>query len=133
MPGRLRWQRFVVTVALVLVVTLTVSASFVSGGTAARVVVAPLVSAEDEPLRIVLRALASAQLVTVRVTSVDAHGIQWVSSATFRADHGGTVDVDRAAPVSGSYAGAWGMGLIAMMQARSPIPPGRTSGTGGMR
>ena len=124
MLGRLRWQRFVVTVALLLVVVLTVSASLASGGTAVRVVVDPVVSVEDEPLRIALRGLASAQLVTVRVASVDARGIPWVSSATFRADRAGTVKVDRAAPVTGSYAGVWGMGLIAMMKATKPDPVG---------
>jgi dienelactone hydrolase len=71
-----------------------------------------------------VRGLASAQLVTVRVTSMDEMKIPWASSATFRAAPGGTVDVDRAAPVSGSYSGVWGMGLIAMLKATKRDPAG---------
>jgi dienelactone hydrolase len=54
--------------------------------------------------------------VTVAVRSVDAKGITWVSSTTFRADTRGRVDLARAAATGGFYRGVWGMGAIATMQ-----------------
>jgi dienelactone hydrolase len=119
-----RRQRVGFVVALALVGPLAVSAGSASGGTAARVTVTPLVSAADEPIRIVVRGLASAERATVAVTSVDDANVPWASSATFRADGAGVVDVNRMGPADGSYEGVWSMGLIAMMTTVKPDPAG---------
>jgi dienelactone hydrolase len=50
----------------------------------------------------------------------DAGGKLWHASTTFRADSRGAVDLDRAATRSGSYAGRWGMGLIASLTTKTP-------------
>jgi dienelactone hydrolase len=117
-----RWRRLAPVAALAAATA--VSAAAALGMTGVRVAVTPALSVEDEPVHIAVDGLASAQLVTVAVSSVDSKGVPWTSSTTFRADHAGIVDVDRAAPVAGSYEGAWGMGPIAMMRATKPDPAG---------
>lgn len=84
-----------------------------------RIEVGPQRALIDEPLHIRLEGLAPAQNATLRATLTGdpANGI-WQSTATFVADAGGVVDVERLAPASGSYTGADGMGLLWSM-----LPP----------
>lgn len=56
--------------------------------------------------------LAPAEVVTIATHTLRGPERVWRSAATFRADAGGTVDLTRDAPVSGSYQGVAAMGLI---------------------
>jgi len=70
----------------------------------------------DAPLRVTVTGAKPGALVTVRLSTKDARGTKWSSSATFRADSRGTVDPARSAPVRGSYRGRDGEGLVWSMQ-----------------
>jgi dienelactone hydrolase len=106
MRDRYRWRRLVPVAALA---AMAVCAAPVSGGTAVTVSVTPALSTEDQPVQIAVRGLAPAEPVTVDVSSVDAKGVAWASSATARADRAGSID-----------AGA----PIAAMRATQPDPAG---------
>ena len=77
----------------------------------------------DAPLQLAVRGADPGALVTVQLSTKDANGTKWSSSATFRADSRGTVDPARSAPVRGSYRGRDGEGLVWSMQ-----PGSRSSG-----
>jgi dienelactone hydrolase len=77
--------------------------------------VTPAAGLIDEPLRVLLRGLQAGGAVTVRAHLLDARGVLWSSRATFVADGGGTVDLTTHAPVSGTYSGVDGEGLIASL------------------
>jgi len=79
-------------------------------------VVAPVSSIADEPIRIRVSGLVPHERVSVTMRSTDAKRVTWVSSAAFRADSRGRLDLARAASAAGFYRGVWGMGLIATMQ-----------------
>lgn len=84
------------------------------GGSAAakaQLAVSPAVALWDRARTIVVSGLRSQQRVTLRARTPLPDGI-WVSSATFKADRHGTVDVARQAPTSGSYSGVSPMGLL---------------------
>jgi dienelactone hydrolase len=73
----------------------------------------------DEPISIRLSGFKPNQEVTIKATTVGTAfpdlidtGIVRVSEATFKADTNGEVDLDKQAPLSGSYAIADGMGLF---------------------
>ncbi|MGX2998597.1 acyl-CoA thioesterase/bile acid-CoA:amino acid N-acyltransferase family protein [Streptomyces sp. JNUCC 64] len=66
----------------------------------------------DEPVRIEVTGLDAGQEVTVTSRATDHTGTWWRGKATFTADRAGTVDLTRAAPESGTYRGADGMGLL---------------------
>jgi dienelactone hydrolase len=84
--------------------------------------VEPSMSLADQPVHISVRGLKPAEKVTLKLTSTDGRGIQWSSSALFRADSGGTVKPDLIAPTSGDYRGVFGMGLIASMGPAGDTP-----------
>src|SRR5262249_15187023 len=77
-----------------------------------------------QPVHLNVAGLAADQVVSLTVTSVDTHGIRWISAETFRASSSGDINVDRARARSGSYVGGWGMGPIAMMHATSHTSAG---------
>lgn len=91
---------------------------------AVRVTVRPGSSTEDQAVRIAVTGLGSGEPVTVQVSSTDARGVRWRSSASYRADASGVVDLDKAAATSGSYRGVSGMGVIWSMQPEGPDPAG---------
>jgi len=73
----------------------------------------------DEPVSIHLSGFGANQKVTIRATTVGTAfpdlidtGIVRESEATFQTDANGTVDLDKQAPLSGSYTDADGMGLF---------------------
>jgi dienelactone hydrolase len=73
--------------------------------------VTPLSSLSDQPVHVTVSGLEPHARVSVDLRSTDARSVRWASSARFRADRHGVVDLDRAAPTAGDYAGVWGMGL----------------------
>lgn len=66
----------------------------------------------DEPRQIVVSGLVPDELVAVSARTERAHGVAWMSQATFMADADGVVDLARDAPVGGDYAEVAAMGLI---------------------
>jgi dienelactone hydrolase len=84
--------------------------------------VEPRRSMVDEPLAIQMDGLTPGQHVTLRASQTDDLGRTWRAQATFVADAQGEVDVAAQAPVSGTYVGADGMGLIWSM-ALDPSEP----------
>lgn len=66
----------------------------------------------DVPRRILVSQLAPGEEIDVHSRTRRGPDVGWSASARFRADADGVVDVQRDAPISGSYAGASAMGLI---------------------
>jgi dienelactone hydrolase len=77
--------------------------------------VTPKVSAVDTPLSIRVSGLTPGQTVTLSVTSVDAKGVKWSSSSTYKAGPAGPVDPATTPAVGGSYTGVDAMGPVDMM------------------
>ncbi|KAM6920563.1 acyl-coenzyme A thioesterase 1-like isoform 1-T3 [Lycodopsis pacificus] len=71
----------------------------------------------DEPVQVKVAGLRSRQVVTVRARSTDEKGVVFSSSATYRADGGGEVDLKRDPSLTGSYTGVEPMGLLWSMRA----------------
>jgi dienelactone hydrolase len=90
----------------------------------ARLDVAPRRPLIDTELHVRVLDLPPLRQVTVRAESVDAAGQAWRAHATFTADSAGTVDLARAAPLSGSYQDADAMGLIWSMEPVGRLDPG---------
>ena len=102
-----------------LLVALVLLAGSVSAGCAGQrrsdqavIVVDAPVALADQPVHMKITSLAPRDRVTVRATALDYQRTPWRGTATFRADDRGTVDLDRARPASGDYAGVDGMGLF---------------------
>jgi len=89
-----------------------------------RITVRPLASLADQPVQIAVSGLASFQEATLRVRSADAQGVDWMSSATYRATATGGIDLSTSRARSGSYQGVSGMGLIWSMQSHGRHPAG---------
>ncbi|KAM4727646.1 acyl-coenzyme A thioesterase 1-like isoform 1-T2 [Anableps anableps] len=70
----------------------------------------------DEPVQVKVAGLRSKQVVTMRVRSTDEKGVVFTSSATYRADNSGTIDLSRDASLRGSYVGVEPMGLLWSMR-----------------
>jgi len=86
--------------------------------------VTPRESLFDVATRIVVNGLTSGQQVAVEVTSTDAHGVRWASSASYVADRLGVVDIGRTAARSGSYLGVDPMGpfdFLAPVETERPL------------
>lgn len=96
----------------------------VSGAGTPAVRVDPAVSVVDRPLTIKVSGLVPRTRVAVTLRSTDAKKVEWVSSARFRADGRGRIDLNHSSSLGGSYEGVWGMGLIASMfpTLRDPQP-----------
>jgi dienelactone hydrolase len=70
------------------------------------------VALADQPVHVRVSGLRAREDVTVASQAADAKGQLWRGEATFAADGDGVVDLDRSAPVSGTYGDADGMGLF---------------------
>uniref|UniRef100_A0A146RK63 Acyl-coenzyme A thioesterase 2, mitochondrial n=1 Tax=Fundulus heteroclitus TaxID=8078 RepID=A0A146RK63_FUNHE len=70
----------------------------------------------DEPVQVKVAGLRSRQVVTVRARSTDERGVVFNSSASYRADDGGEIDLNRDASLCGSYVGVEPMGLLWSMR-----------------
>lgn len=66
----------------------------------------------DEPRRIAVEGLAPGQTVVLSTRTLRGDDQYWVSSATFIADANGRLDLERDAPVAGSYQGVSALGLL---------------------
>jgi hypothetical protein len=68
----------------------------------APVTVQPANSLADQAVHINVAGLSAGELATVQVTLTDSSGVPWVAAARYRADASGRMNLDQAAPVSGS-------------------------------
>jgi hypothetical protein len=112
-----------VVLAAMLVAAMSVAGCGGSGPRrAARVLVTPRVSLEDQPVQVRVEGLSAHKVVSLRLSSRDATGAVWASMATFAANARGVVDPGQVAPRSGDYAGVWPMGLMSSMQPVRSVP-----------
>lgn len=75
-------------------------------------------------MHISVTGLPARELVSFELRSVDAQRTPWLSSATFRTDAKGRINLDRTSALSGGYSGIWGMGLVATMHPTRHSPAG---------
>lgn len=86
----------------------------------------------DQPLRIGVTGVEAGGQATVMVDTVDRLGAQWSSSATFKANGQGEIQLAGQAPVSGDYSGVQPMGLFSNLHSNSStalpfyLPPAPT-------
>lgn len=71
----------------------------------------------DEPVQVKVAGLRSRQVVTMRARSTDEKGVMFSSTATYRADGSGEIDLERDPSLSGSYVGVEPLGLLWSMRA----------------
>jgi dienelactone hydrolase len=71
----------------------------------------PEAALQDEPIAIVVSGLAPGREVAIELRGWGS-APRWMSSATFRADANGAVDLTRMAPMRGDYEGVDAMGLF---------------------
>ncbi|XP_070775690.1 acyl-coenzyme A thioesterase 3-like [Enoplosus armatus] len=71
----------------------------------------------DEPVQVKVAGLRSRQVVAMRARSTDEKGVVFSSTATYRADGSGKIDLNRDPSLSGSYVGVEPMGLLWSMRA----------------
>jgi BAAT / Acyl-CoA thioester hydrolase C terminal/Acyl-CoA thioester hydrolase/BAAT N-terminal region len=110
-----------VRIAIVLAALLAVASACGESGRRPALVVRPASSVEDEPVVIEATGFPAGERVTLTLRSTDVDGIHFEAKAAFRADKNGSIRLDHTAPLpGGSYAGRWGMGLLASM-----VAPGR--------
>lgn len=102
-----------------LVVGTAALAGCSSGGQHPDVTVELSASLFDVPVHIVVRGLHPGATVTLTLRSTDEQKTVWSSTATFRSDAAGTVDLATDPAVSGSYQGVDPMGLVDTLQ---PVP-----------
>ncbi|XP_053186533.1 acyl-coenzyme A thioesterase 1-like [Scomber japonicus] len=70
----------------------------------------------DEPVQVKVTGLRSRQVVTIKARSTDEKGVVFSSSATYRADRRGEVDLERDPSLNGTYNGVEPMGLLWSMR-----------------
>jgi len=100
-----------------------------------RIISTPPIALFGEPFTWKIIGLRPGERVILKAVSRDAAKVTWASDAVFEADASGTVEVDRRAPVSGSYSGADIFGLLWSMKpadapSKKPIAY-RENGTAG--
>src|SRR3989304_3359183 len=89
-----------------------------------RLMVTPSPARVDDPPSIVVSGRRPGQTVTLRALMGDGRARQWASQAVFEAGGGGTVDVARQRPVTGTYTDADARGLLWSMR----LVDGQTAG-----
>ncbi|MDQ1706432.1 MAG: hypothetical protein QOF18_2798 [Frankiaceae bacterium] len=106
--------RRLVAVATAVLLTATTAGCrhHAAAASAPRISITPSTSSLDQDVHIVVHGLPANSVALIALSSADAAGVRWRSSASFRSDSTGTVDLDRDPARSGSYAGVHGMGLI---------------------
>jgi dienelactone hydrolase len=110
---------FLLMLALVGVMMPGATGRASSTDAAAELSVTPAASVADEPLRISASGLPADVPASIEVSSTDSQGTRWLSSAIFRTDAQGGIEVDRTPAVGGSYKGVWGMGLVDSMRPKT--------------
>ncbi len=83
----------------------------------------PAEAAAVDPVHVSISGLPAAGLVTVQARATDDQGRPWESAAVFRASAAGTLNLDTAVPVSGSYHTADAAGLLWSLHPASSTSP----------
>ncbi|CAG5896367.1 unnamed protein product [Menidia menidia] len=73
----------------------------------------------DEPVKVKVAGLRPRQVVTLRARSTDERGVVFSSSASYQADGGGEIHLDRDPSIGGSYVGVEPMGLLTSLRAEA--------------
>ena len=78
----------------------------------------------SSPVHVTVSGLDPGEGATLSVATTDAGGHVWSSSASFKADGNGQIDLSRATPSGGSYTEVDGMGLFRSMKptGQGPLP-----------
>lgn len=119
---RNKWTPWGVTasliVALGLVTTVIVVSMHhkVSGGVGVVIHVQPTVSLLDQPVQVRIFHLPPKQLVSITLTSIDALGRTWVSTARFESGSQGEINLATTPSLGGSYTGVQPMGIVSSMK-----------------
>ncbi|MFI9274533.1 acyl-CoA thioesterase/BAAT N-terminal domain-containing protein [Kitasatospora sp. NPDC052896] len=107
-----RFRRWAGSAALVVVLTAT-AAGCGEVPRAAPVIRTDQASAPlDESAHLRITGLSPNERISVAAEAVDAENVTWQSGAEYRADRSGTVALDTARPLNGSYQRPDGMGLF---------------------
>src|SRR5271154_648953 len=70
----------------------------------------------DEDVRVYVRGLPAAALISIQAATDDDQGRRWSSQARFRADSGGVIDASLHESLGGSYRGVAAMGIFWSME-----------------
>src|SRR5271168_3658744 len=81
----------------------------------------------DEDVRVCLRGLPAAALISIRAATQDDQGRRWSSQARFRADSARVVDTSLHESLGGSYRGVAPMGLFWSMESAAASDDGNSS------
>jgi dienelactone hydrolase len=105
-----------------LLLGLALAAAWPAEAAGLKVVSTPSTALFGEPFNWTVTGLRPGEQVTVKAVSRDARMNTWTSEAVYKVDSSGTVDLERQAPVSGSYEGADIFGLLWSMKAANADP-----------
>jgi dienelactone hydrolase len=81
----------------------------------------------DEDVRVCVRGLPAAALISIQAATDDDQGRRWSSQARFRADSGGVIDASLHESLGGSYRGAAPMGIFWSMESADANADGNSS------
>lgn len=98
----------IVGVGLVMCATL----AGCSSSSKASVTVTPAMSELSQQFDVNVAGLHPHEVVTIKLSSSDAHEIHWASHAEFAANSDGNIDLNAATSLRGSYVGVQPMGLV---------------------
>src|SRR5271168_4007648 len=81
----------------------------------------------DEDVRVCVRGLPAAALISIQAATNDDQGRRWSSQARFRADSAGVIDASLHESLGGSYRGAAPLGLFWSMESAAASADGNSS------
>ncbi len=102
---------FKILVILITVLFFTTAIVFAGAGDA-KIHINPAKAVYASPFTLYVSGLEPGEIVTISSSSFDKNKIKWHSSATFKADKNGTVDLAKTAPLNGGYNKAEHYGLL---------------------
>lgn len=98
-----------------------------SPASAPRFEISPNPAFADEDVRVGLRGLPAAALISVHAAIDDDQGRRWSSQARFRADSAGVIDASVQESLGGSYRGVASMGLFWSMESAAASADGNSN------
>jgi dienelactone hydrolase len=96
-------------------------------GDGVEIEISPSPAFVDEDVRVCVRGLPAAALISIEAVTDDDQGRRWNSLARFRADSGGVIDASVQESLGGSYRGAAPMGLFWSMESAAASADGNSS------
>lgn len=104
-------MKYVIFISTFIIIILACIAFF-SLTTQPQLRIVPETSLYDTPVEISLSNLKPHTMITIQAMRTFRDGSVWSSHASFIADNKGNIQLDKQAPISGSYSGIDGMGLF---------------------